>query len=250
MDVLYLACLRGLLYCLLCGPALGRAASRRYLLAGGLLAAAFSPYGLTVLLHLITRQAALPTYLNWTGQGLLVLVSLAAMGLLVSYAGWSRAVFGLRLAWQPGTGRDVRRYLLPLLGLELAGLAVLVPGGPVSPEFFFFQLAAPSVSEELLFRGVLLALLDRTFAGRVRVLNAELGWGAVVSSLLFGLTHGLHLGPGYQLQVQLAPVVIPLVGGFVLAWCRARSGSLLLPVAVHGGLNALVQVIAVLKAGA
>lgn len=249
MDILCLAFARGLLYGLLCLPALGRAGGRRYLLAGGLLAVAFSPYGLTVLWHLLTRQSAAPTYLNWTGQGLLVLVSLAAMTLLVSQAGWSWAEFGFRLSFKPGTGRAVLRYLLPLLLLELGGLAALVLGGPVSAEFLLFQFSAPGLSEELLFRGVLLALLDRAFPGRVRVLGASLGWGAVVSSLLFGLAHGLHVGADYHLSLQLAPVVIPLVGGFVLAWCRARSGSLLLPMAVHSGLNGLAQVIVLLKAG-
>ncbi|AWM33555.1 hypothetical protein DDQ68_12630 [Hymenobacter nivis] len=53
----------------------------------------------------------------------------------------------------------------------------------------------PGLTEELAFRGVLLALLDRTFTERVRVLGADVGRGTVSSSLVFGLCHGLRVGP-------------------------------------------------------
>ncbi|AWM33554.1 hypothetical protein DDQ68_12625 [Hymenobacter nivis] len=43
-------------------------------------------------------------------------------------------------------------------------------------------------------------------------------------------------------------MAIPTVGGFVLAWCRARSGSLLLPIFVHSGMNEVAQLVALAKA--
>ncbi|WP_157887102.1 CPBP family intramembrane glutamic endopeptidase [Hymenobacter sp. PAMC 26628] len=106
----------------------------------------------------------------------------------------------------------------------------------------------PGLTEELAFRGVLLALLDRAFAGRVRVLGADMGWGAVASSLVFGLCHGLRVSPDLHVALQLLPMAIPTVGRFVLAWCRARSGSLLLPIFVHSGMNEAAQLVAVAKA--
>ena len=59
-----------------------------------------------------------------------------------------------------------------------------------------------------------MALLDRAFPGRVRLLGADLGWSAISTSLLFGLWHGLDVS---------------------LAWCRARGGSLLFPIVAHAG---------------
>ena len=249
MDFLLSALLRSVFCLLLCVLGLPRATHRRYLLGGAAVAAAFSPYGLARLWYAARGQpGAQPSYLNWTGQLLLLLVGLAAMALLLSQAGWTRADLGLRTTFRPGTGRDVARYLLPLLLLELGVLGLLVPGGPVSAEFVVFQFTAPGLIEELLMRGVLLALLDRALPDRVCVLGAELGWGAVVSSLFFGAAHGLRVGADLQLSFLLAPAVLPTVGGFVLAWCRARSGSLLLPILVHSGLNGVVQLIALLKA--
>ena len=148
----------------------------------------------------------------------------------MALATWKREEFGLRLTFNPGTGRDVFRFLLPLVLVELVVLWALVPGGRTVFGSHLFQLTAPGLTEELAFRRVLLALLDRVFLGRVRVLGADLGWGAVASSLLFGLCHGLRVDADFHVVAKVAPMAILLVGGSVLAWCRARSGSLLLPI--------------------
>lgn len=249
MDSVLSAFLRSALCLLLCLPGRPRLTSRRYLLGGALVAATFSPYALTRLLHAALGQPdVLPSPLNWTGQLLLLLVSLLLMAVLVGTARWSWVEFGMQLRFRPGTGRDLARYLLPLLLAEAVALWALVPGGPVSAEYLAFQFTAPGLTEELLMRGLLLAVLDRAFTGRVRVLGAELGWGAVVSSLVFGAAHGLRVSPELHLGFLLAPAAIPTVGGFVLAWCRARSGNLLLPIAVHSGMNGLQQLLMLLKA--
>lgn len=235
MSTFYTACALGLLCLLLCLPGLLRAASRRYVLWGALL----------VFSIILAAWAPLD---KWASQALSLLVSLVAVALLMALAGWKRQEFGLRLTFNPGTGRDVLRFLLPLMLVELVVLWALVPGGRTAFESHLFQLTAPGLTEELAFRGVLLALLDRGFLRRVRILGADLGWGAVVSSLLFGLCHGLRVGADFHVVAKAALMAIPLAGGFVLAWCRARSGSLLLPILVHGGMNELAQLIAAVKA--
>ena len=249
MTPLYTALLMALI-CLLLGlPALLRTGSWRYVLGGALLVFAFMLAALAAPHKLF---AGLPPPVsegnNWTGALLMLLVGATAVGLLTRLAGWKREEFGLRLRFHPGTGADVARYLLPLLVVELGVLWLLIPGGSTSWERHVFQLLAPGITEELVFRGVLLALLDRAFAGRVRVLRADLGWGTVVSSVVFGLCHGLRVGADFDVTVRLMPMLIPTVGGFVLAWCRARSGSLLLPILVHGGMNEVAQLIVLLKA--
>jgi len=82
----------------------------------------------------------------------------------------------------------------------------------------------------------------------VRVLGADLGWRAVVTSVLFGLWHGLDVSAHFKMSVEVAPMVIPMVGGFILAWCRARSGSLILPILAHSGMNEVANLIALAKA--
>jgi uncharacterized protein len=70
----------------------------------------------------------------------------------------------------------------------------------------------------------------------------------VVSSILFGLWHGLDVDVHFHVSLAVAPMVIPLLGGFVLAWCRARSGNLLLPFFAHAGMNEMANIIGLAKA--
>ena len=102
------------------------------------------------------------------------------------------------------------------------------------------------IPEELAFRGVLHGTLNRA-------------WGfrgvAAAGSLLFGLWHiatsvGLTgnnigftrlFGGGFtgMLAGVLLAVMATAAAGFVFAWLRRRSGSLIAPIALHWSLNGL-----------
>jgi membrane protease YdiL (CAAX protease family) len=75
-----------------------------------------------------------------------------------------------------------------------------------------------------LFRGLGYSLLARF--GR--------GFAIVVIGLTFGLTHGLFLG-------------LPVLAAFgsVLAWVRAKTGSVYPGILIHGSYNALALIAAV-----
>ena len=102
-------------------------------------------------------------------------------------------------------------------------------------------------TEELTFRGVLLVLLDRVFEGRVRVPGAEVRLGTLTNSLVFETCPGLRSGPEDYRGLSLLSMVILTVGGFVLVWCRARNGSLLLLIFVYSGMKEAAQLIALVK---
>ena len=243
-DLLTAAAL-SLICLLLCLRALGHASRRRYALLSVLFV--FVLTASTDAGKLLPANLRFPGHYNWTGKLLELITSLLAIALLSGLDKWKREDFGLRWSFDSGTGRDVLRFLLPVMFVELIALWFMVPGEMPSFEDHFFQLTAPGISEELAFRGVLLALLDRAFLSRVRILNAELGWSTLVTSLLFGLWHGLDVDGHFHVSLAVAPMVIPTLGGFVVAWCRARSGSLLLPILAHSGMNEMVNVIALVK---
>ena len=75
------------------------------------------------------------------------------------------------------------------------------------------------VTEELLFRGVLLRGLAREYGERV---------GLLISAMLFGLLHG-----------RPAEAVVAFVAGVVLGALRLRTRSILPSIALHVGVNAL-----------
>jgi membrane protease YdiL (CAAX protease family) len=245
MRVILTAAALSFLCLVLCIPALTRSGRRRYALWGALFVFVLST---STDLRRIIPIPAFPGHYNWAGKLFELIVSLIALALLIGLAKWKREEFGLRLAFNAGTGRAIVRFLLPVLLIELVALWFLVPAGVPSIESHFFQLIAPGITEELAFRGVLLALLDRAFAGRVCLIGAPLGRGTVITSLLFGLWHGLDVDAHLHPTLEVAPMVIPTLGGFVLAWCRARSGSLLLPILAHSGMNEVANLIALIKA--
>jgi membrane protease YdiL (CAAX protease family) len=93
-------------------------------------------------------------------------------------------------------------------------------------------LAAPMI-EEFVFRGVLLALADRASPPRWNVLGARIGTGGVLLTLAFIALHGLR--PGMLLGI--APAAL------LYLWMRARTGSLLWPIAAHAAWNLAVIVV-------
>lgn len=87
---------------------------------------------------------------------------------------------------------------------------------------FIAGVLAP-LAEEITFRGLLFRWLDERYGFTI---------GIVVSAFAFSILHGI---PG------LIPAIMVL--GAVLAWTYARTGSIWVPIIVHGTYNAIVTTI-------
>jgi membrane protease YdiL (CAAX protease family) len=214
---------------LLAGGAIGvldrRNFSPRWLLA----AAALVLLNDTLLTRLYGRLPDLiPGHWNWEGKLLALAASLAVAAVL----GWRRCGVTLRQD-------DLKAPLVVagLYALLFVGLALAFPNEPASAETVAFQLSLPGLEEELFYRGVLLLALDRAFAGRVRFLGVDWGWGAVLSCGLFGLAHAFGVS---RSGVSFEPLYFALTAGpsFIAVWVRLRTGSILLPVLMHNVGNA------------
>ena len=98
-----------------------------------------------------------------------------------------------------------------------------------------------ALSEELIFRGAVLALLERRhppFAA------------AAITSALFGLWHVLPAldsiaanapdrdAPADSLSTVAGTVMTTAAAGAAFAWLRRRSGSILAPAILHAAMNA------------
>jgi len=223
---------------LLAGTAIGvidrRNFSPRWLLvAGGL-----------VLLNdlLLTRGYGLipdvvPGDWNWQGK-LLALAATLGIAALPAF-GWRAA--GLTLVQAPGSLKACVPVIL-LYCLFFVAIALLFPSEPASPETIAFQLTMPGLEEEPFYRGLLLLALDRAFAGRVRFLGVDWGWGAVLSCALFGLAHAFGYSSG---GVSFDPITMALtaIPAFLAVWLRLRTGSVLLPVLVHNFGNSISLIV-------
>ena len=96
----------------------------------------------------------------------------------------------------------------------------------------------PGLEEEAFYRGTLLFALDRAFLGRWRVLGVDWGWGALLSCVMFGLTHAFGFSDG---QFSFDPLTMMLTGvpSVIGVWLVLRTRSVLLPIVLHNFGNAI-----------
>lgn len=169
---------------------------------------------------------------NWQGK-LLALVATLAIAAAPAF-GFRRV--GLTIAQEPGS----LKAAVPVAALYCAffvGLAITFGGGRSSGEEIAFQLTMPGLEEEPFYRGILLFALDRAFTGRTRFLGVEWGWGAILSSALFGLAHAFSFAHGH-FRFDAATMALTALPSLLAVWLRLRTGSLLLPILLHNFGNA------------
>jgi membrane protease YdiL (CAAX protease family) len=170
---------------------------------------------------------------NWTGKLLALALTLA----VASHPafGWRRS--GLTVAQRRGSLLPALLVSLPVIALYLF-FAVTGDEGPASGEAMAFQLTMPGLEEEPFYRGILLLALAEAFRGRTKVLGADLGWGAILSSVLFGLAHAFAFEDG-SFAFDPLYFLLTAVPALLLVWMRERTGSLLLPILLHNFGNTI-----------
>ena len=171
---------------------------------------------------------------NWQGKTF-ELIWLAV--LLIVLARWARDDVGVRRP-TPGSLRPSLGVIVVAFTVQAALVYLGVASGEQtfssfgSTERLLFDLGHPNLVEELLWRGVLLALLDRVLGTPWRLCGAQVGWGLVLTTVSFGLVHGLLVTPD---GLMFAPGQLLLTGllGLLFGWVRARTGSVWLAYLAH-----------------
>ncbi|MDH5833643.1 CPBP family intramembrane glutamic endopeptidase, BDIM_20840 family [Luteimonas kalidii] len=168
---------------------------------------------------------------NWTGK------VLATAGLLaVAALPW----FGMRrcgVTLRQAPGSAAAWWVFCGVAALIIVLAVVGRDGADDLETIAFQWTMPGIEEELFYRGVLLLALNRALDGGDDPPRlAGIGWGGVLASVAFGLGHALPWRDGAPAFDVMA---FALTGGpaLLIAWFRARTRSLVLPVLAHNTAN-------------
>ena len=184
--------------------------------------------GLQVAPMLLPSERVIGDHWNWSGQllglagTLWVAVMLARRGVLA----WRE--MGFCRAQRPGSMRpalwvSAAAMSLNVLAMNLSSFRL----GRVPLETWLYQATLPGLVEEVLFRGVLLALLDRAFSARRNLAGAPIGWAGVAVTLVFLALHGVTAGT----LLGVTPAAL------LYLWLRARTGSLVAPIVVHNLWN-------------
>lgn len=187
--------------------------------------------GLWLLPAVATAARPLGQLWNWAGGLLTLAGALLMMWALVRRTDMQRAEFGLRLRQRRGSLGPALMVSALVLGLHAAWLPWDRPqSGGVALETWLYQASLPGLMEEMLFRGLLLALAQRACPPRLRPRGwggQPVGWAAAVVTLAFLALHG----PSAASLLGVLPAAL------LFLWLRVFTGSLLLPVLVHNGWN-------------
>ena len=172
-----------------------------------------------------------PSDWNWEGKTLAIALSLTVALIL----GARRT--GLTLK-QDRKGLPGALVLCGALIAVFLALALWSPNAPINVDELAFQLTMPGLDEELFYRGVLLLMFNGAFARSWRIFGAPMGWGALITSVAFGLAHALGYSDG---GFTFDALSMALTGGpaLLLVWLREKTGSLLLPVLMHNFANSI-----------
>ncbi len=125
-----------------------------------------------------------------------------------------------------------------LVLLVLAGWAARVgiasPKGKFDIETLVYLAIMPALNEELVYRGYLLGIINKISPARINLLGAWIGWGAILTSILFSLLHGFWFDNQLRVQFDIIALLNSFISGLVFAWLRERTGSLVMPAIAHG----------------
>jgi membrane protease YdiL (CAAX protease family) len=173
---------------------------------------------------------------NWLGK-FMSLGGMLAVAALPMFA-FERA--GITLKQKPGWPLAFIA-LIPLTAFYLY-FALSANDGPDDLETIAFQWTMPGFDEEVFYRGVLLLAMNEAFRARVNVLGAPIGYGGLLTCVVFGLAHAMGYGAdGFSFE----PVYFLLTGvpSFLLLWMRERTGSIVLPIVAHNIANGISTLI-------
>jgi membrane protease YdiL (CAAX protease family) len=168
---------------------------------------------------------------NWSGKLYSIVFTLILLYFTRKLLTWDE--IGLTFHQNKGS-------LLPsvIVILTLAGWAALVginsPKGTFDLMTLLYLAVMPALNEELVYRGGLLGLLDKLMPNRINFLGARIGWGALLTSIIFCLLHGFSLDNNLNIHIELIALRNSFISGFIFAWLKERTGSLLMPVIAHG----------------
>jgi membrane protease YdiL (CAAX protease family) len=229
-------------FLLLCLPALRNPDARKWI---SLILFVSVLDSIATLLPIYVPSLQIPgVHWNWSGKIIDIAVMLVVAALFIATRRFAARDLGLTLKQAPGTGRAIIFMMIPYL-IVMAVITALWFGEtkPQSAETIWYEATMPGLAEELLWRGILLALVDRMFTARLRLAGADIGYGAIVVTLVFALVHGLHFGKDLAVQTSVLGALMAGVTGFALAWLRLRTKSLALPVVLHNATNVILETV-------
>ncbi len=139
--------------------------------------------------------------------------------------------------WKVKRSSWIPFFILCIIGIVIQVITEDIDSLEFDTETFLFQATMPGLSEEFVYRGIILGLLNKVFVSRTKILGASVGWGLLIQAVFFGGGHSFYFDEASQLQFALAPAIITGIIGLAIGWLREKSGSIILPIIFHNFFN-------------
>lgn len=107
------------------------------------------------------------------------------------------------------------------------------------PEFLnvaAVQLILIAFPEEFFFRGYFQSAMNRLFPARWRILGADLGWGFLITAVVFAFAHSVVTFQWWHFSIFFPALLF--------GWLRERTGLILAPTFFHAACNLLMDIVA------
>jgi len=117
----------------------------------------------------------------------------------------------------------------------------------ITTENIIYQATLPGIQEEVIFRGLYLALLVNAFSESSQSFLRGTGVYGVLLILLFALVHAVEIGNGFKFHFNVVLFFSSALAGWVYTWLRQRSGSLVPPIIGHNLTNLSISIAQLLK---
>lgn len=173
---------------------------------------------------------------NWEGKiaAILFLIFCAYLLFPKKHGEW-----GLKLS-QNGTAKKagiITAIFIALIGTALAWLYFSGTKDGTTSDWLY-QLSMPSIEEEMMDRGIMLLILDRAFNHKWKFAKVNWSWGAIIMTAMFYLSHVVHVDTNWNTVVVWGDF-LPGIYGLLFMYIRLATGSLLLPILLHGYINTI-----------
>lgn len=130
----------------------------------------------------------------------------------------------------------VGSIIMRLLGSQISAVQLT---SDMSFETLFFFATTPGLDEEILFRGLLWVLIAQALPGKRQVGERKTDWNIIITTLLFGIVHGVAFDANLNIVFNLSMVILSGALGYLLAIVRNKYDSLFPTILLHNGVNLL-----------
>lgn len=167
-------------------------------------------------------------HLNWSGTFLSLILALV---FIVSHSKQIREDIGFTTNFSKKTLKLGIWIFLGFLLFDFIFKIILFPkGGDFDSEQLLFQATMPGLSEEIVYRGILLWVLSKAFVPSKRIKGVSFGWGFVIVTFLFAMIHGVVLTEALEFKVDVITIIyLTLITSLSVGILRKFSGNLILP---------------------